>query len=158
MMMMMTSIHNHNSRTTTNTKSMSSRSMSARFGLLLLLALVLVAVTAAATDINDNNKTLQKSWTLLHSFGNAAATDFTKRGTIRLSIDENAAGASTDPAKAVIMEIENDVEFSPADVQAMLEHGWYQLKIVPDDKDSKSKVPAVRTSVPACQLRRANFR
>jgi hypothetical protein len=136
---------------------MSSRSPTARFGLLLL---ALVAVTAA--DTFESNKTLQKSWTLLHSFGDATAkSDFTKRGTIRLSIDENAAGASTDPAKAVTIEIENEVEFSVADVEAMLEHGWYQLKIVPDDdtKDSKSsKVPAVRTSVPACQLRRANFR
>jgi hypothetical protein len=147
---------------------MTNRSVSARFGQLLLLALL--AVTVAAAETFDNNKTLQKSWTLLHSFGDATATAtatatsvFTKRGTIRLSIDENAAGASTDPAKAVTMEIENEVEFSPADVQAMLEHGWYQLKIVPEDDDNKdskqsSKVPAVRTSVPACQLRRANFR
>jgi hypothetical protein len=130
--------------------------MTSRFGLLLLV-LALPCLSAAE---NDDNKKLQKSWTLLHSFG-ANNSDFTKRGTIRLSIDEAAAAAGTanDPAAAVTMEIENLTEFTPADVQAMLEHGWYQLKIVPDDnKDSSSSVPAVRTSVPACQLRRANFR
>lgn len=141
----------------------------------MLLLLALVAVTAAANDSNDSNndndfndfnnndnhQTLQKSWTLFHSFG-GTVTDFTKRGTIYLSVDENAAGVAKDPAAAVTMRIENEVVgFSPADVEAMLEHGWYQLKIVPDDKDSSkssSSVPAVRTSVPACQLRRANFR
>ena len=133
---------------------MSNRSVAAR---IVVLLLALVAVTAAEAE-TDSNKTLQKSWTLFHSFGDAV-TDFTKRGTIRLSVDENAAGIAKDPSAAVTMEIENDVEFSPADVEKLLEHGWYQLKIVPDDKDSKSSsVPAVRTSVPACQLRRANFR
>jgi hypothetical protein len=143
---------------------MSNRSVTARFGLLVLV-LVLPAVAAAAAEAEtDSKKTLQKSWTLFHSFGGGGAnkgpSDFTKRGTISLSIDENAAGIAKDPSAAVTMTIENDVEFSPTDVQAMLEHGWYQLKIVPNDKDSKSatSVPAVRTSVPACQLRRANFR
>jgi hypothetical protein len=159
-MMIQRSLNNNKRRT--NIKNMSSRSVTARFGLLLLV-LVLPCLSAAETEIKDDKKTLQKSWTLLHSFGaGAGASDFTKRGTIRLSIDEAAAAAGTanDPAAAVTMEIENQVEFTPADVQAMLEHGWYQLKIVPDDnKDSSSSsVPAVRTSVPACQLRRANFR
>ncbi len=101
---------------------MSSRSVSARFGLLLLALVAVTAASAAPATESDNNKTLQKSWTLLHSFGNAAATDFTKRGTIRLSIDETTAGASTDPAKAVTLEIENEDEFTPADVQASVEY------------------------------------
>jgi hypothetical protein len=151
-MRMKSIIHIDNNTTKTNTKSMSNRSVTARFGLLLLV-LVLPCLVAAAEAAADN-QTLQKSWTLLHSFG--GSTDFTKRGTISLSIDETAA-TPADPAAAVTMDIANEVEFTPADVQAMLEHEWYQLKIVPDGKDSKS-VPAVRTSVPACQLRRANFR
>jgi hypothetical protein len=133
--------------------------------LLLVCSLTVTAVTA--DNDNDSSKTLQKSWTLLHSFGGSAGSggsaDFTKRGTITLSIDETAS----DPADAVTMEIENQVEFTPADVQAMLDNQWYQLKIEPasasasgagKNSNKDGSLSAVRTSVPACQLRRANFR
>jgi len=51
------------------------------------------------------------------------------------------------------------LKLSGKQVQAMLRAGWYQLKLVPDDNNGdKDAAPPVITTVPACLLRRANFR
>lgn len=84
-----------------------------------------------------------KSWQLLHSL-NSGKT-FTERGTVSLALNE--AG-----------EVEINVENAEncLDLQAVnsLTGGLYQVKLVKDNDEST----AVLTSVPACQVRRANFR
>ena len=87
--------------------------------------------------------TAKKSWQLLHSLDSGKT--FSTRGTVSLAL--NDAG---------------DVEISVAnadnslDLQAVnsLAGGLYQVKLMRDNDEST----AVLTSVPACQVRRANFR
>lgn len=92
---------------------------------------------------------LRRTWTLYHStdpkLGDAG---FTKRGVVTLEPEDNRAKVT----------VENDENsFSAAEVEKMMSSGWYQLKLVEDGP--KDSVPnPVMTTVPACHLRRANFR
>ncbi len=87
--------------------------------------------------------TANKSWELLHSLDSGKS--FSSRGTVSLAL--NDAG---------------EVEISVANADSCLDlqtvnslaGGLYQIKLIKDNDEST----AVLTSVPACQVRRANFR
>ncbi len=92
---------------------------------------------AMATDAAP----LRKSWTLFHKTGDQL---FQPRGHVVMEVSENGG------LELKIDNDSNDGLLTPADIDAP----WYQLKLVPDDKSS---APVV-TTVPACLVRRANFR
>jgi hypothetical protein len=108
----------------------------------------------------DSQAAAQKSWTLFHSTTSPAdpsksAYDvdqgFRKRGRVHLSVEG---------MREVRLTLEND----PGTTQGFSTDGWYKLLLVPDDDNQASTssqvshVDGVETTVPACQVRRANFR
>lgn len=84
-----------------------------------------------------------KTWQLLHSLDSGKT--FSERGAVSLTLNE---------AGEVAISIAN--ADSCLDLQAVnsLAGGLYQVKLIRDNDEST----AVLTSVPACQVRRANFR
>ena len=106
----------------------------------LLAALWSSALAASPTS---------KTWTLHHAvFDDEHAPVFVPRGRIRLSLDDNNELKAT---------LEHEAEVLDRDLAESLrnDRAWYQLKLVSDD-DTKSE--PILTTVPACQVRRANFR
>jgi hypothetical protein len=87
---------------------------------------------------------LTKSWTLSHSFH--GGPDATIRGKITLSIANGVVDLQLDTDEHCL---------SRNAVETLWESGWYQLQL---REDGDSQAPVIRTSVPACQLVRANFR
>jgi hypothetical protein len=91
-----------------------------------------------------------KSWALLHSTtGGRAGEDesFRRRGRVQLTVEGG---------KDAKIELEND----PDAMKGFRDQGWYRLRLVPERGDSSApaELDGVETTVPACQLRRANFR
>ena len=76
------------------------------------------------------------SWTVYHSWN--GGKDYSRRGTLQWNGEE--------------LEVENDADLTKADMEAMLQSGWYHVKI---DTVGGEYVLA---TVPACNVRRANFR
>ena len=77
------------------------------------------------------------SWTVYHSWN--ADEEFTRRGELTWNQEE------------ATLQITNDERIP--DLQAMLDYGWYHVKIQnPNDQDF------VLSTVPACNVRRANFK
>lgn len=109
------------------------------FGFLLLLGLV-VSTTHAAT--------LEKSWTLYHSVN--GGQDFSKRASVVLSVDPETDGS-------VDLSITNDNSTLNQETfnAVRAEGSMYQLKLVEGDGESDD---FILSSVPGCQLLRANFR
>jgi hypothetical protein len=68
-----------------------------------------------------------EEWTIYHSFGG----DFSRRGVLQWNDEES---------------------LTPENIQAMLDYGWYHVKIETSENDY------VLATVPACHLRRANFK
>jgi len=99
------------------------------FELVLLFALSSVA------------KGAQKTLSLYHAVNGG---DFVKRGIVTLEATKE---------KGIKAEVKNEIELDSSSIDSMVETGLYQLKVV-DDKTGQS----VLASVPACQVRRANFR
>lgn len=109
----------------------------------LLFFLIVGAVHRSVDAAED----LRRTWTLYHSVDpNLGEKGFSKRGVLTLEPQDNE----------INLTIANDDDSLAAEnVKAMMASGWYQIKLVEDGK--KAPVP-VKTTVPACQLRRANFR
>ncbi len=107
-----------------------------------LLCLCFAPTTSAAATRNS-------SWKVYHSFNGGQL--FSLRGTIDWSITEN------DETSPVEVSMTNDNgDLSAANLQAMIESGWYQVKLV--NSNSKSSKDYVLSTVPACQVIRSNFR
>ena len=90
-----------------------------------------------------------RSWALLHSTTDRSGGDqsFRRRGRIQLTVEDG------NDAK---LELEND----PEAMKGFRDQGWYRLRLVPEQGGSvaSAELDGVETTVPACQLRRANFR
>ena len=97
--------------------------------LLLLLALILSPLIVSAAS--------EKSWTLYHAW---KGHDFSKRGKVRLTLDDS---------KLPTLTVENVQQAKDLPLDSL-----YQLKLVEDG----TKNVYTLTSVPACQVHRANFR
>jgi hypothetical protein len=113
---------------------------------LLLSSLVALLPHVAAAEA------LHRTWTLYHSLDpKLGAAGFTKRGVVTLT-------SSDDATDGLQLTVENDEEaaLEALSISQMMESGWYQLQLV--EEGSPSSVVPVQTTIPACQLRRANFR
>lgn len=112
----------------------------------LLFVSLLVLLHSAVAAADDN---LQRTWTLYHSMNpKLGDAGFTQRGTVTLQV-------ATDDGDAAQLTAENTA-LTAENVATMMASGWYQVKLV-ENGSSSAAVP-VMTTVPACQLRRANFR
>jgi hypothetical protein len=125
-------------------------------------ALLLIYVTASA----DGSGNKSKSWTLYHriffpgSDSNSALSqsqaEWTVRGSVELVLDPSADESDT-------LKVTNAADSLPEPFAKELgatQTSWYQLKLVHEadgPKDSTDKVE-IMASVPACNVRRANFR
>jgi len=120
----------------------------------------LAVLLVLATPSFSTAEKLEKSWTLSHSFGSTSGT-FTKRGVVTLRIhdsDNDSDNASDSVAAAAVsLEMEHQVDLTEAEIADMLAAGWYQIQLQETGRAGSHARP-IRTSVPACQLRRANFR
>lgn len=126
----------------------------------ILLLLILAPLVSASA---------RRSWTLYHSvLDGKSEPDFTVRGQITLTLkDPSEVEIKKDKKLSILkgkhsdspfkVELEHKDENVAADFlqQILKEDSFYQLKLVSNDSRS---APSIITTVPACQLRRANFR
>lgn len=122
------------------------------------LSLLLVALSSSSPSVAAAAAAPQKTWTLHHAVlsENHSEPQFVPRGKLILSIQEAPEDKKKEtegPLHAVLEHDENAL--SNEMLQQLLTPGaWYQLKLV-DDANSKHQVI---TTVPACHVRRSNFR
>ena len=116
------------------------------FVLLALLAVGLIAAVKADT-------TFLKTWSLYHSLD--GGKDFVRRGQIRMgAVAVDSDNLSTEGALELTIEQDDDENLTMESIQQLIGIRLYQLKLVEDGNEAS----VVLTSVPACHLRRANFR
>jgi len=103
------------------------------------LALLVLSVVPVAASANGG-----LSWTIYHSWNQGQ--EFSRRGKL--------VWGPTEESDNFEFQIVNDEStiFQPSDVRDLLEYGWYHVKIVGSNDQS------VFQTVPACNLRRANFK
>ena len=112
------------------------------------VAAILLACSCR-TFVSAASEDLRRTWTLYHSLDpKLGAKGYTKRGLVTLEAADN------NEAKFVIENDDNVL--SAADLDTALSSGWYQVKLIENGKTNNAE--PVMTSVPACQLRLANFR
>jgi len=152
----------------------------------ILLLVFLTAFSTVYGQNTEATALPQKSWTLYHAIvrdGDSAAPVFVPRGRVTLSLkDDKSEGATagdgaTTPTTTATAAAKKKLRFGAMDpdaspfrvtlqheenviapdfVKQLLEpNAWYQLKLVPDD--DPTAVPVI-TTIPACEVRRANFR
>lgn len=109
------------------------------------LALVVSVAQIAQIAAGDTNELL--SWTIYHSWN--PNQEFVRRGSLTWGPKED------DPSKKVFQIINDDEssKLNSKDIKDMLEYGWYHVKIQGQAEDT-----FVFQTVPACNLRRANFK
>lgn len=102
----------------------------------------MLAFLIATTALADNTvQASSPSWTIYHSWN--ADQEFSRRGELTWSEDEGALTVANE-----------EFAFSKEIVRAMLDYGWYHVKIEnPNDTND-----FVLSTVPACNVRRANFK
>jgi hypothetical protein len=110
----------------------------------LVLSVPLLLLLAA-----QSAQALEKTWNLYHSLN--GGRDFSRRGSITLSV------GSEEGSEEVELTVQNDNStLNDETFLAAKQPGtMYQLKLVEGDDLSSN---FLLTSVPACQLLRANFR
>jgi hypothetical protein len=131
--------------------------LSSFFAALALLSAV--QVVAAAKDGSI-------SWTVYHSWNQNQ--DYVRRGSLVWGPPSSdgetkdaaaaAAALSNDDKQKYEFQIMNDdasASLTAKDINDMLEYGWYHVKIQGNEDDSSN---FVFQTVPACNLRRANFK
>lgn len=148
---------------------------------------LLIVLTAFVWRLSDGatEGAATRSWTLYHSVykiheDNRPAEDeptFEPRARITLQVESDGPidkvnvsmiaiptavsidEPDTKNAETIEENAQPVLKLSGKQVQAMLRAGWYQLKLVPDDRNgNQDAATPVITTVPACLLRRANFR
>jgi hypothetical protein len=97
---------------------------------------------------------VSSSWIVYHSWN--PQQEFRRRGTISWRVSVNGEDTNTNNDSDDGFEMINDDELSPEDIQALLEYGWYHVKLVSSNGDDKND--SVLSTVPACHVRRANFK
>mmetsp|Transcript_4184 Transcript_4184/g.4746 ORF Transcript_4184/g.4746 Transcript_4184/m.4746 type:complete len:325 (-) Transcript_4184:169-1143(-) len=131
--------------------------------LLSTLAMSLILIIVQGSTTADQQQ--QKSFKIYHSLGETKP--FVSRGTIRLSTtsssdsskkESTSTTANTSTSSGIVATIEHESDCLTNISQDMDDlisnNGFYRIKIVDNDDESKS----VLASVPGCEVRRANFR
>jgi len=96
------------------------------------------------------------SWTVYHSWN--PNQEFVRRGSLVWRAPINSDGtenASSDKNEFQIINDDESASLTTKDIRDMLEYGWYHVKI---QGDSTGDNNFVFQTVPACNLRRANFK
>lgn len=114
------------------------------------MARLLPWTAAILTVVSPLSVQADKTWSLLHSVD---GVNFMPRGQVILSVSPEK-NAEISFADAVEGDEEDDAgKLDAAAVESMVQYGLYQLKLVEDGTNNY-----VMASVPACQIKRANFR
>lgn len=120
-----------------------------------LAALALIpAIHVNLVAANDSSI----SWTVYHSWN--PSQEFVRRGSLVWGPRSSGDGANDASDGKNVFQIINDdasTSITPSDIQEMLEYGWYHVKIQGDNSDGDDDNFVFQT-VPACNLRRANFK
>ena len=116
------------------------RASSALVTLVMMLTAMLMPVAQA----------LDKTWTLYHSWN--GGQDFARRASVLLSIDPDTDGV------ALSITNDNSTVNKESYLAAKETGAMYQLKLVEDSGAADNGDSFVLSSVPGCQLLRANFR
>jgi hypothetical protein len=120
----------------------------------VLTVAVLLDVTSTTVVAAEASTSNGPSWLLMHSWdGNR----YTSRGTLEI-----VAGSEGSDKPGEILKIKNDAKatMSPQDVTNMLNYGWYHIMLFSATVANldEHEEPVAIATVPACHLRRANFR
>jgi len=115
---------------------------------LALLSVIHVVQVAAKDD--------GLSWTIYHSWN--PNQEFVRRGSLIWGPKSSSGDAEVPSSEKKEFQIINDhasVNLTAKDVRDMLEYGWYHVKIQGESPEDNN---FVFQTVPACNLRRANFK
>jgi len=122
--------------------------------LLAILAL-LSLVQSVPTQVAAEDAGQRLSWTIYHSWN--PNQQFVRRGSLTwgspIEVEEGAKGDNTKKEFRIIND-DASANMTGKDVREMLEYGWYHVKI--QSRDDANNF--VFQTVPACNLRRANFK
>ncbi|KAL3920318.1 MAG: hypothetical protein SGILL_003323, partial [Bacillariaceae sp.] len=126
----------------------------------MILAVLILSVTSTTPTVTAAAAEPPVSWTVYHSWN--PQQKFVKRGTItwnkeESSKEEEEQAPSKSKAHDALLEVINDKALSAKDVADMLDYGWYHVKLVPSSSKN-SDSDAVLGTVPACHVRRSNFK
>jgi len=111
----------------------------------IALLLISIATLLTSTIAGDVSKTYQ----LYHSF-DSSADSFSPRGSITLSA---TATSSSNGVEASVVNLEDSIETDVMNRIVEEGGGFYRIKVV-EEESGRSAL----ASVPACEIRRANFR
>lgn len=117
--------------------------------LALLLATSLARVAAKDGDL---------SWTIYHSWN--PNQEFVRRGSLVWGTpisDDGGGEVSSDKKEFQIINDDDTASLTAKDIRDMLDYGWYHVKIQGDSTKGSGNTFVFQT-VPACNLRRANFK
>lgn len=109
--------------------------------LCLLVPVQLLLVSAEGSISNDN-----LSWTVYHSWD--TNQEYKRRGTLQWD-DETST-----------LKMENEHFLSTDEIKEMVDYGWYHVKIdnVGSSSTKEGEEDYVMSTIPACNVRRANFK
>lgn len=94
------------------------------------------------------------SWSIYHSWN--AGQEFVRRGSLVWEAKSDSDGANSEKKEFEIINDGESASLTPKDIREMLEYGWYHVKIQGDNSNGDDDF--VFQTVPACNLRRANFK
>jgi hypothetical protein len=121
-----------------------------------LIGVQLQELGVVAIDAPSVSASSSYSWTLYHAMASPGHEPvFETRGTVTLSVPEGSATVElqlnndNDTSKTVIDQLK-------ANISTNIASKMYQLKLVADSNDQATT--PILTTVPACQVLRANFR
>ena len=94
------------------------------------------------------------SWSIYHSWN--ADQEFVRRGSLVWGTKNSNDDVDNGKKEFQIINDDESASLTPKDIREMLEYGWYHVKIQGDNSSKDDNF--VFQTVPACNLRRANFK
>lgn len=94
------------------------------------------------------------SWTVYHSW--TPNQEFVRRGSLVWGTQTDSEDTSDQKKEFQIINDDASASLTPKDIREMLDYGWYHVKIQGDNSNGDESF--VLQTVPACNIRRANFK
>jgi len=94
------------------------------------------------------------SWSIYHSW--KPNQEFEYRGSLVWGSKTSSDGTDDEKKEFQIINDDANASLTPEDIREMLDYGWYHVSI--KSNNSNGKETLVFQTVPACNLRRANFK
>lgn len=119
--------------------------------------IVTLALLSAVYEIQVAAENDGPSWTIYHSWN--SNQEFVRRGSLiwgPKSTSDVTKDATSDKKEFQIINDDATSNLTSKEIREMLEYGWYHVKIEGDSTTGDNNF--VFQTVPACNLRRANFK